>query len=308
MVALRGTIPSMARRLLGTVVAGISLLSLLACLGAGWWWLRSCRGGQDRVTFRAAGVRYTLRSGPGGVALAGPPPVASRDEADRAGRLVGAIRNDHLRWQYSFVWGQYATGITFEKSQPLEPGTAPVSLEQRLSHAKVNEGLVRALLDALDDPDRFVAAHFILSWQFRSHRLHPKDREDWAGFTHNGLRVRWQWARDPVRAGWRLGEQYHLVGGTPHIDPGQLPPIRDFWHDKLDVPVWSGPHWWLVTATALPPLAWLGVRTRRTLVLRRRKRLGLCLNCGYDLRGSPGGRCSECGEAVPGKAAASAAR
>ena len=34
---------------------------------------------------------------------------------------------------------------------------------------------------------------------------------------------------------------------------------------------------------------------RRAAVGRRRRRLGLCRQCGYDLRGSPTGRCSECG-------------
>ncbi len=35
---------------------------------------------------------------------------------------------------------------------------------------------------------------------------------------------------------------------------------------------------------------WLGPRYRR----RKRKKLGLCVNCGYDLRGSKD-RCPECG-------------
>src|SRR5206468_4099930 len=49
---------------------------------------------------------------------------------------------------------------------------------------------------------------------------------------------------------------------------------------------------------ALPPLLWLALRSRRACVMRRR-RLGLCPRCGYDLRGNTSGKCSECGEAVP---------
>ena len=32
--------------------------------------------------------------------------------------------------------------------------------------------------------------------------------------------------------------------------------------------------------------------------LKRRRRLSQCVRCGYDLRGSPGGSCSECGEPI----------
>jgi hypothetical protein len=52
-----------------------------------------------------------------------------------------------------------------------------------------------------------------------------------------------------------------------------------------------------VAAAALPPLLWLAAYGRRRRLIRRRNRLGLCLRCGYDLRGSPPGRCSECGAA-----------
>ena len=60
-----------------------------------------------------------------------------------------------------------------------------------------------------------------------------------------------------------------------------------------------------MAATALPPILWALRRVRRAAVRRRRARLGLCMKCGYDLRGSPG-RCSECGEAAPARSARAA--
>jgi hypothetical protein len=52
---------------------------------------------------------------------------------------------------------------------------------------------------------------------------------------------------------------------------------------------------WLPMWSVWLPLAWVAaVRARRTLRLRRRRRDGLCVACGYDLRGSAD-RCPECG-------------
>lgn len=49
-----------------------------------------------------------------------------------------------------------------------------------------------------------------------------------------------------------------------------------------------------VAAALLPLPAWCAFALRRD---RRRKRVGLCRRCGYDLRASAG-RCPECGEAI----------
>jgi hypothetical protein len=60
------------------------------------------------------------------------------------------------------------------------------------------------------------------------------------------------------------------------------------------------PHWALLPL-GLPLLAGWVVRIER---LRRRRRNGWCLACGYDLRGTVGGRCPECGTNAVAKGAA----
>jgi hypothetical protein len=51
------------------------------------------------------------------------------------------------------------------------------------------------------------------------------------------------------------------------------------------------PYWSIVSCFAVLP----GVHLLRRLRQSRRRRFGLCMHCGYDLRAS-GGRCPECGQ------------
>lgn len=54
------------------------------------------------------------------------------------------------------------------------------------------------------------------------------------------------------------------------------------------------PHWVFVLVIAALPVLWINSHLRR----RRRRKQGLCLVCGYDLRASKE-RCPECGTAIP---------
>lgn len=58
------------------------------------------------------------------------------------------------------------------------------------------------------------------------------------------------------------------------------------------------PYWFLILMFGVLPVLWISSRSRRM----RRGRVGLCRQCGYDLRASPE-RCPECGASVTGSIA-----
>jgi hypothetical protein len=75
-----------------------------------------------------------------------------------------------------------------------------------------------------------------------------------------------------------------------------LPSIRDRWHQRLDVEVFSVPYWPIMAASAGVTFLWV-MRAVRQWRFHLRRGRGLCTACGYDVRASPD-RCPECGSAV----------
>jgi hypothetical protein len=161
---------------------------------------------------------------------------------------------------------------------------------------------VPPLLRALDDPNRFVAAHFLLKrltmmqegWAEMSDTRTGNRLTAWS----DGLLVDLQF--DPQRV--RSGIQFY-VDCDATVDPAQRPAIRGLWHQRLDRPALTVPHAAVAAAAAIGPLVWAGRRVHHRARSRRRLRAGQCRRCGYDLRASPG-CCPECG--TVGATAASA--
>jgi hypothetical protein len=87
-----------------------------------------------------------------------------------------------------------------------------------------------------------------------------------------------------VREGWIV-----TVTWLPYPDPALLG------MGNAESRQWMVSIWLLVLLFAMLPIRWAILRRRE----RRRNNAGVCVRCGYDLRGSNSGRCSECGEPIP---------
>ena len=74
---------------------------------------------------------------------------------------------------------------------------------------------------------------------------------------------------------------------------------RTWWNGRRSLYVFVS-YWIVIASTAILPLRYAARSTKRrwaATVGRRRSKVGLCPQCGYDLRATPG-RCPECGTEV----------
>lgn len=115
----------------------------------------------------------------------------------------------------------------------------------------------------------------------------------------------------PVTPGAALGTSWHACGiafFSMLMEPEGFDVLADGSYRLLIpgpqpvVPYWqlTLPCWMPALLFGLPPLVVFSFRGRRVLRRRQRRRLGLCLACGYDLRATPA-RCPECGSIGDGQ-------
>lgn len=322
------------RILAGLIATASTALAAVVALG----WERSYRPG-DRISRAVGGDRYTLCSESGRITLFGPPKGGASPQTRREiGETASRVRNQQLSclgWE-GLEFYEYGVGRPEQKG-----GAGPIAPDPHTPADQIDNGYAiadtaRPLLAALEDPDRFVAAHLLLcrrvpgpwngeagQWQY-FHAGFPSfnSAADLARDAGPALRRRalidgvelelWPRERIFVNLPQARLQAMQVTSGTgirrpvtdttyirfvAAADPAGMAAVRDRWHRRLDVPVASVPHRALAGA-CLTPVGIVGARWLGRHGRRRfRRRRGWCVACGYDLTATPD-RCPECGASL----------
>jgi len=237
---------------------------------------------------------------PGKVRVFTPPGYPMAGTRNACQRLVRGIHNDQIGWEVSSEGGGKINYLLRPYILPHTPA-ADVYVNYL---EKGNADIVRYLIDALDDPNRFVVAHVLLNLRieddferaqrrFQKQSLHPFNDAELVQSDFDGLTVFYR-SESQFFEDASLGHEIH---SWTLYDPEQRAAVRDQWSQRLSVQIASVRYAYLLGIFLAFPFLAIIYSLLRSGVGRARRRRGVCHRCAYDLR-EAAVRCPECGALI----------
>jgi hypothetical protein len=262
---------------MGRALAGIGrALLLILALGLIFSWITSYRSPDHQLlSWKTAAKRYTLRAQRGWIVLYAPPTAAAPGRADE---LIARLSNRDFGWSVSY--GKKDGLVEISGYVPtLVPSSPPTETLERLRGFTPDQA-IGPLLQALEDPERFAAAHDWLGYQTKRFMTTKSvtGRERFV-ISYEGLEAEITppfptgHEPDPIdqspaarawrSVGFRVRDPVVCQPGV-HVryDAAQIPRLRREWHRRLDVPLLRVPHAVPALLLLLPPLVWANRRWR----------------------------------------------
>ena len=230
--------------------------------------------------------------------------------------LLSRTSNEQVSWTLPLDFGSTGRPSAAGPARPSVSSETPADLLSeclRTGPARLpftTNQIVPPLLDALEDPDKFVAVHVMLSQTTpgsSNTTAYSQQPDGSVVEVFNGLKI--TLAPGQPHSQFSVGPTGAVITTyqtqcTGRADPAQIPALVAQWHRVLDVQVASVRYWQILVAALVLPGLWL-VGTWRGV---RRRGAGQCPGCGYDLTGNQSGLCPECGRPVPRNEVPSPAR